>query len=433
MDDNGPVLPPELLHEIVDTVAEDDDSDDAISTLTAIAQASHTMRSRAHKHLYDTINLEIHQEDYIDELAQIHATDPTVLAEHPRTLELSNSWDANLADVTILETIIPQMRNLRVVSFVDLDVVGRHFPDSFASPLKAQITSLELRHVTLTFRAFNSLISSPCLTELYLDGLNVVEYDAAPDAEEGTDFSAPDCRLPQPQSALRCPLKELRLDLTTTSDLVIMDLIATSRFPIIAENSLVKVSFSSEYSLEDQVHLFQRFLDCKAIKSAKTLHLGDHERSCFTEQDSTNYTPLRFNTFETVELRVGIGRDWDQPPPEFQWWANSLSGVPAGSSLKKLRLIITFHRIDVQDLPDVTMPVWVALDQALCSDNLDLEHLTIDIATSEETLGRQEESVVKHWFFDCLPGIYEKYFAEGRRWKNSFLNFTDTFDSEYCM
>ncbi|SJL13171.1 uncharacterized protein ARMOST_16610 [Armillaria ostoyae] len=424
MDDNGPVqLPTELLHGIVDTVAEDDD---AIPTLTAITQTSRAMRPRAQKHIYETIELEITDKSRIDALGQIHATDSTVLAEHPRTLKVYDSWGGDLASVPILETIISHMRNLRAVAFVDLDVVGRPFTDSFASPSKAHITSIELRHVTLTFRALNSFISSPCLTELFLVGLDVVEYESAPDAEHGTDFSAPDCSLPQPQSALRCPLKELRLNISTTSDLVIMDLIATSRYPIIAEDSLVKVNFSSMYSDDNHVPLFQRFLDCKAIKSAKTLHLGDHELSNFTEQDSTGYGPLRFDTFETVELRVGIGRDW-VIPPEFQWWANSLSAVPAGSPLKKLRLIITFHKINVQTLPDVTMNVWVDLDHALCGDNLELEHLAIDIATSVD-LGRREESVVKRWFFDCLPGTHEKYFAEGTRKEKGSLNVSRSFE-----
>lgn len=282
MDDNGPVqLPTELLHDIVDAVAEDID---AIPTLTTITQTSRAMRPRAQKHIYETIELEINNDGYIDRLGQIHATDPTVLAEHPRTLMVYDSWGGDLAEVPILETIISHMRNLRAVTFVDLDVVGRPFTDSFASPSKAHITSIELRHVTLTFRALNCFISSPCLTGLYLAGLDVVEYESAPDAEHGTDFSAPECSLPQPQSALRCPLKELRLNIFKTSDLVIMDLIATSRYPIIAGDSLVKVTFSSMYLDDDHVPLVQRFLDCKAIKSAKTLHLGDHDLSNFTEQ-----------------------------------------------------------------------------------------------------------------------------------------------------
>ncbi|KAK0229847.1 hypothetical protein EDD85DRAFT_124648 [Armillaria nabsnona] len=423
MDDSGPVkLPTELLHDIVDTVAEDDD---VIPTLTAITQTSRAMRPRAQKHLYETIKLEITSESDIDALSRIHATDPTVLAEHPRTLEVYDSWGGDLADVPILETIISHMRNLRAVTFVDLDVVGRPFTDSFASPSKAHITSIELRHVTLTFRALISLISSPCLTDLYLAGLDVVEYESAPDAEHGTDFSAPDCSLPQPRSALRCPLKALRLNIFKTSDLVIMDLIATSRYPIIAEDSLVKVTFSSMYLDDDHVPLVQRFLDCKAIKSAKTLHLGDHDLSNFTEQDSTSYAPLRFHTFETVELRVGINRDWVQYPPEFQWWATSLSAVPAGSPLKKLRLIITFHNIVVGALPGA-MSVWNDLDHALCGGILELEHLAIDIATSVD-LGRQDESVVKGWFFACLPGTHEKYFAEGTRRKNGSLNVSRRF------
>ncbi|KAK0184543.1 hypothetical protein F5146DRAFT_1075009 [Armillaria mellea] len=417
MDDNGPVLLTELPHRIVDTVADDG----AIPTLTSVPQASDVMQPRARKHIYETISLGITNKNKIDELAQIHATDPTVLAEYPRTLRVC---DGDLADVPIFETIISQMRNLRAVYFSDLDVVGRPFTDSFASPSMARITILELNHVTLTFRAFNSLISSPCLTRLFLAGLKVVEYESeaiAPDVEQGTDFSDPDCRIPQPQSALRCPLKELCLNIYERSDLVIMDLIATARHPIIAGDSLVKVAFSSMYTQDDQVPLFQRFLNCKAIKSAKTLHLGDHKLSNFTEQDSTDYDPLRFHKFETVELRVGIGRKWNRYPPEFQWWANSLRAIPSGSPLKKLRFIITFHEINVRILPDVTMDVWVDLDHALCDDDLELDHLAIDIATSVD-VGRQKESVVKRWFFDCLPGTYEKYFAEGTRRKNGSLN-----------
>ncbi|KAK0184494.1 hypothetical protein F5146DRAFT_1074808, partial [Armillaria mellea] len=318
MDDNGPVLPPELLHEIVDNVA---DSDNAIPTLTAISQASDVMRPRAQKHMYETISIWVTDEDGIDKLAQTHATDPTLLAEYPRTLRV---FEGETADVPILETIISQMRNLRAVYFSDLDVVGRPFTDSFASPSMAQITILELNHVTLTLRAFISFISSPCLTKLFLAGLEVVEYeseDIAPDVEHGIDFSAPGCSLPQPLYALRCLLKELCLNIYKSSDLVIMDLIATARHPIIAEDSLVKVAFSSMYTHNDHVHLFQRFLDCNAIKSVKTIHL-----------DSTNYTPLIFHKFENVELRVGVDRDWEIPP-EFQWWANSLSVVPAGSPL----------------------------------------------------------------------------------------------------
>ncbi|KAK0224286.1 hypothetical protein IW262DRAFT_883266 [Armillaria fumosa] len=407
MDDNGPVPPTQLLHEIVGTVAEDSDDSDA-------------------QNIYETISFSPTDEDYIDKLAKIHAADPTVLAEQPRTLRLCDGMDVDLADDPILETIISQMRNLRVVSFTFLNAEGPWpFIDSFASPSMAQITSLELRHVTLSFHAFNSFISSPCLTELFLAGLRVVEYESAPDIEDGTDFSAPDCSLPQPQSALSCPLKELRLDIIKSSDFAIMNLIATSRYPIIAEDSLDKVTFSSDYTQYDQVPLFQRFLDCKAIKSAKMLHLGDEEGS-FTEPDTTDYDPLRFDTFETVELCVGLGRDWASKEPEFQWWANSLSAVPVGSPLKKLRLIITFPIINVRALPDVTMDVWDDLDRALCGDNLELEHLAIDIATSAP-LRRLDNLTVKRWFFVCLPGTHEKYFAEGTKRKNGSLNVSQRF------
>ncbi|KAK0499163.1 hypothetical protein EDD18DRAFT_1377055 [Armillaria luteobubalina] len=424
MDDNRPVLPTELLHEIVDTVAEDDD---ATSTLTALSQTNRAMRPRAQMHVYDTIKLEITDDDYIDELGRIHAADPTVLADYPRSLILYSSrnsdgswdWDEDLADTPILETIISQMRNLQLISFRGLNVGGRPFTDSFASPSMAQITRVELHHVALSFRALNSFISSPCLTDLFLAALHVEEYEES--YSEGTDFSAPNCSLPQPQSALRRPLEVLHLDILTASDFVIMDLIATSRYPIIAEDSLVRVNFSSNLTVHSQVPLFQRFLDCKAIKSAKMLRLGDHEGS-FTDSDSTGYDPLRFDTFETVELHVGISMEWDHYNPEFQWWANSLSVVPAGSPLKKLYLFITFHTIDPQALADVTMDVWDDLDDALCGDNLDLEHLAIEFSTSV-ALYREEESAVKRWFFDCLPGTFEKYFTEGTRRNNGSLTF----------
>ncbi|KAK0499123.1 hypothetical protein EDD18DRAFT_1350557 [Armillaria luteobubalina] len=418
MDSNGTVLPTELLHEIVDMVADSDD-DDVIPTLTAITQASDVMRSRAQKYIYETISLEPSHKDYIDELAQIFATDPMVLAEHPRTLELYCGTNAELVDAPILDTIISQMQNLEIASFIDLDMVGRPFIDSFASPSMAQITSVELSYVKLTFREFNIFLSSPCLIELLLGGLHIVEYVPFTRLiEQGTDFSAPDCSLPQPQSALRCPLKELRLDIARASDFAIMDLIATSRYPIIAEDSLVKVTLSSDYSHEQHVPLFQRFLDCKAIKPAKRLHLGNYELGLFTEPGKpTEYDPLRFDTFEFVELSVGIGRDWFQYEPEFQWWANSLMEVPAGSPLKRLRFIINFEQINVQALPDVTMDVWDDLDYALCGDNLELELLAIDIAT-RVPLPREDKLAVKRWLLKCLPGTNEKYFVQGTRWKN---------------
>ncbi|KAK0479218.1 hypothetical protein IW261DRAFT_1419964 [Armillaria novae-zelandiae] len=258
----------------------------------------------------------------------------------------------------------------------------------------AQITSLELNHVVLTFCAFNSFISSPCLTKLYLAGIIVLEYEYA-DVEHGTDFSAPDCSLPQLKSALRCPLRELHLNMYKSSDLMIMDLIATSRYPIIAKDSLVKVELSSHYSTDNHVHLFQWFLDCKAIKSVKTVHLGDPKLLHFTEQDTTNYDLRRFNMFKTVGLCISIGRGWFPSKPEFQWWANSLSVIPAGSPLNKLRLIIDFVALNVQALPDVTMAMWDDLDCALCGDNLDLEHLAIDF-TSWVTWHRQKELAMKH-------------------------------------
>ncbi|KAK0224276.1 hypothetical protein IW262DRAFT_1548771 [Armillaria fumosa] len=223
MDNNGPILSKELLQKIIDTVTEDDS---ATPTLTAITQTTRAMRLQAQKHIYETIRLQIPDDDYIDKLGRIHATDPT-------------------------------MQNLQVVSFTFLNAEGLWpFINSFASPSMAQITSLELRHVTLSFHAFNSFISSPCLTELFLAGLHIVEYESAPDIEDGTDFSAPDCSLPQLQSALSCPLKELHLDIIKSSDFMIMNLIVTSRYPIITEDSLDKVDFSSNYSEDNQVHLF---------------------------------------------------------------------------------------------------------------------------------------------------------------------------------
>ncbi|KAG7447138.1 uncharacterized protein BT62DRAFT_63328 [Guyanagaster necrorhizus] len=95
------------------------------------------------------------------------------------------------------------------------------------------ITSPEFRAVQLTFHEFSIVLSSPHLTHLKLAELIIAEY-AYPVAngEDGVDFSSPDCNLPQSQSALNRPIQDLRLDINTTSDVVVMDLIATSRYPI---------------------------------------------------------------------------------------------------------------------------------------------------------------------------------------------------------
>ncbi|KAG7440616.1 uncharacterized protein BT62DRAFT_937874 [Guyanagaster necrorhizus] len=243
------------------------------------------------------------------------------------------------------------------------------------------ITSLELRAVQLTFHEFSIFLGSPHLTHLKLAELVIAEYaDPAANGEDGVDFSSPDCNLPQPQSALNRPVQDLRLDINTTSDVVVMDLVATSRYSIIAKDSLAK---------------------------------GFHDPYPFPT-DSSEFDPLKFDTFKAVELRFGINPgDW-QFPSEFQWWANSLSAVRVGAPLKELHLIITFQsHLNVNDLPEVAMPGWCNFDAALCGRNLALNYLAISIA-AVQTLNAQEKSIVERWFFAWVPGIYEKYFAEGR-------------------
>ncbi len=285
MDEQNPLqLPTELLHRIVDAVAEQDDAD---PTLVAITQASRVMGPRANEHLFDSVDINIDWTDAVAMLNQNYTANPTLLAKYPKTLNLwSDGNRTELLNELLLGTIISHMQNLRTVSVVGCDIGGRPFIDAFAAPTKHQITSLELRRVGLTYYEFATFLSSPCLTHLNLGGLVIAEYDSnrTMDVEAGIDFSLPNCSLPQPQSALKRPLQDLRLDLITTSDAVVMDLIATSRYPIIAEDSLINVSFSSEWCIDEQVYRFQRFIDCKAVKFAQTLCLGDPDIQCFTEE-----------------------------------------------------------------------------------------------------------------------------------------------------
>ncbi|KAG7447121.1 uncharacterized protein BT62DRAFT_1004696 [Guyanagaster necrorhizus] len=405
-------FPAEILYKIVDAVAE---KHNAYSILCAIAQVSHVMLPHARKHIYETIDLSIEETDTIARLSQSYAANPTLLAEIPKTLNIFSDFGrSTLLDSPLLGTIISHMQNLRTLSLTGCNVEGKPFIDVFAAPSMGSITSLEIRDVQLTFHEFSIFLSSPRLTYLRLAQLIIVEYESSPDGEDGIDFSSPICGLPQPRSALKRPVQDLRLDIITTSDAVVMDLIATSRYPIILQNSLVNVSFSSEYALGKHVYRFQRFLDCNAVKSAQRIHLGDPDMDFFTEQDSSEFPPLRFDTFEAVELRVGVCEDWN-PVPEFQWWAKSLRVARFRSPLKELHLMITFNytdRVNVNELPDVSMHDWRNLDGALCGRNLSLKYLTISIVNPKFWNAR-EKVAVERWFFTCLPKTYEKYFAEG--------------------
>ncbi|KAK0462978.1 uncharacterized protein EV420DRAFT_1147550 [Desarmillaria tabescens] len=351
---------------------------------------------------------------------------PMLLTVHPRTLILGSMNESHLLDTPFLGALIARMKNLRTVSITYCDVEGWPYVNVFATPSKLQITSLEIRRVQMTFREFMTLLSSPCLTHLRLSALTIGDYPSS-EGELGIDFTSPDCRFPQPQSALQRPIQDFRLDVITTSDIVIMDLIATSRHPIIAEGSMINVSFSSEWSLDEHVSRFQRFLDCKAVKSAQKLHLGSPDEYFFTEEDSSEYDPLIFDRFKTVELRSVIPRHWDEYETEFQWWANSLSAVRVGSALKKLRLIVTFISSEMSDLPDVALPVWPNLDAALCGRNLALDRLVIDVF-SMGRLTEWKKPIIKNWFFTCLPKTYKKYFT--KETKNASLRVHDSLEDD---
>ncbi|SJL08613.1 uncharacterized protein ARMOST_11980 [Armillaria ostoyae] len=417
MDEQNPLqLPTEVLHQIVDAVAEQDDAD---STLVAITQASRVMGPRANEHIFETVDINIDWTDAMAMLNQSYTANPTLLAKYPRNLNLWSDGDpTDLLNEPLFGTIVSHMQNLRTVSVVECDIEGRPFIDAFAAPTKHQITSLELRCVDLTYHEFATFLSSLCLTHLNLGELVIAEYESnlTCNVEAGIDFSSPNCSLPQPQSALKRPLQDLRLDLIKTSDAVVMDLIVTSRHPIIAEDSLVNVSFSSDWCTDEDVYRFQRFIDCKAVKSAETLRLGDSDEYYFTEADSSEYNPLKFDMFKSVEFFV---RD-RTPESEFKWWAKSLRTVRASSPLKELRLQITFHHLDVNDLPDMATTEWENFDDALCGRNLALEHLSIDIVTMQP-LSTQIEASVRDWFLTCLPGVREEYFNKGTG-KTAFLN-----------
>ncbi|KAK0236658.1 hypothetical protein EDD85DRAFT_834334 [Armillaria nabsnona] len=412
MDEQNPLqLPTELLHRIVDAVAEQDDVD---STLVAITQASRVMGPRANEHIFESVNINIDWTGAMAMLNQSYTANPTLLAKYPKNLNLwSDGNPTELLNEPLLGTIISHMQNLRTVSVMECDIEGRPFIDAFAAPTKHQITSLELRRVDLTYHEFVTFLSSPCLTHLSLGGLVIAEYrsDLTTNVEAGVDFSSPNCSLPQPQFALKRPLQDLRLDLIKTSDAVVMDLIATARHPVIAEDSLINVSFSSEWCIDEQVYRFQQFIDCKAVKFAQTLCLGDPDNQYFTEEDSSEYTPLKFDTFKSVELFVSLSRD-RTPKFEFKWWAESLRTVRPSSPLKELRLQITFHHLDVNNLPDVETTEWEDFDDALCGRNLALEHLAIDIMTMQY-LNEQIEASVGNWFLTCLPRVREEYFDKG--------------------
>ncbi|PBK92446.1 hypothetical protein ARMGADRAFT_1165582 [Armillaria gallica] len=301
--------------------------------------------------------------------------------------------------------ILGQMRNLNIITLIGLGLPQRTQTPFFATFANCvNLTDIRLYDMTMKYHEFETILrSSSSLSSLLISNLEIDELHEdlpcvghfsmagllnEPRAVAWEDPQSPYHDL-QPQTALNLPIERLIMKLATPSDYKVMDLLASSRLPIILPGSLKRVAISTAKGALNKaiVDRIIAFLGSSSAQSVSQLHLGEHEADTYRSgtQAPPNFDSVRLPLCTALDLHFVIN-DWSSTGEGPCWFSSILESLsPEQMPVKKLLLIFDFgfenECIDNMPRPD---HFWPRLDNALSVNGLNLEEIGIHIVLRVE-------------------------------------------------
>ncbi|KAK0433438.1 hypothetical protein EV421DRAFT_1433126 [Armillaria borealis] len=300
--------------------------------------------------------------------------------------------------------ILGQMRNLNVIKLTGLGHQRTQTPFFATFANRVNLTDIRLYDVSMKYHEFETILrSSSSLSSLLISNLEIDELHERlprvghfsmagllnePRAVAWEDPQSPYHGL-QPQTALNLPIERLIMKLATPSDYKIMDLLASSRLPIILPGSLKRLATSIAKGALNKaiVDRIIAFLDSSSAQSVSQLHLGEYEANTYRSgtQAPPNFDSVRLPLCTTLDLHFVIN-DWSSTGEGPCWFSSILESLsPEQIPVKKLLLVFDFgfenECIDNMPRPD---HFWPRLDNALSTNGLDLEEIGIHIVLRVE-------------------------------------------------
>ncbi|SJL08578.1 uncharacterized protein ARMOST_11944 [Armillaria ostoyae] len=412
------VLPLELIDRITDEVY--NSSDNSKEDLYNLSLTSREVGKRATALIFRVVKLKggTSESDLDKSISKLHVLFESNcnLATLVRTLILGNPKESTAISSPNFLPVLGMMRNLNAIKLAGNVEYSEPQPPrrrrrpawqvqpvlpfftAFANP--ANLTDIRLYGMSMNYQEFENILrSSPALTALLISNLNITEFPAysdpyylnysviEPEAVAWQDSESHYHDL-QPKTALNLPIERLIMRLSSSSDYTIMDLLVSSRLPLLLPGRLENLAIShARGSLNKAVSDSTiAFLRSPLAQSVSRLHLGEHEGNRYRSGKNkyrkldTVYLPI----CEALELRF-IFLDWQAFGNSNVWFAELLETMfPTQLPVKKLLLVFDFrffHGPTVNNMP-APDDDWVRLDSALCAHNFDLEEIGVHIILS---------------------------------------------------
>ncbi|KAK0478873.1 hypothetical protein IW261DRAFT_1481341 [Armillaria novae-zelandiae] len=415
------VLPLELIDRITDEVY-DSSNGSSMKDLYNLSLTSRDVGKRATALIFRIVKLtsEFYFDDDVSELHILFESNDN-LAALVRILILDYAvCQANTSSPNFL-FILGHMRNLNVIKLTGLGIPQRiqtPFLATFAN--RVNLTDIRLYDMSMGYLEFETiLLSSSSLSSLLISNLEIDELHEhlprvgrlsmaglliEPRAVAWEDPQSCYHGL-QPKTALNLPIERLIMKLVTPSDYKIMDLLASSRLPIILPGSLKRLAISVAKGALNKaiVDRIIAFLDSSSAQSVSQLHLGEFEGDMYRSgtRAPPNFESVRLPLCTTLDLHFVIS-DWSSTGEGPCWFSSVLESLSAGQMpVKKVLLIFDFS-FENECIDNIPRPdyFWPRLDNALSANGLDLEEIGIQIVLRAE----DPESIFLH--------VYEESEAE---------------------
>ncbi|KAK0201082.1 hypothetical protein DFS33DRAFT_1387018 [Desarmillaria ectypa] len=306
---------------------------------------------------------------------------------------------ANISSPNLL-FVLGEMRNLNVIKLNGVTSrsprrgrVQLPFFAAFAN--HANLTDMCLYDMSMKYGEFETILrSNLALTSLLIPNLDIDGFEELlprigyfsivgvlnePQAVAWEDPQSPHHRL-QPTTDLNLPIERLIVKLVTPSDYKIMDLLASSRLPILLPGSPKRLAISTATGALNKVivDIIIAFLD-----SPLTQSVGIIDRS--GTHAPRNLDTVRLPLCTVLALHFVIN-DWSSTGEGPCWFCSILETLsPEQLPITKLLLVFDFHFendcIDNMPTPD---HFWPRLDNALSANGLVLEEIGVHIVLRVE-------------------------------------------------
>ncbi|KAK0222274.1 hypothetical protein IW262DRAFT_972392 [Armillaria fumosa] len=260
------------------------------------------------------------------------------------------------------------------------------------------VSSLFLNGVTCEELHFLAIIRSfPVLTHLRLDENKIRTYELTRNLGvenlESRMASTEEVRGNQ-----RGPeLISLHIGITTISDRIVLDLLATRNSPVALRhlreliirdysNIVRDISFACRLNmlLELTTDLFD--LDLDNIKITRSL------------------PPLHIPNLHWFRFTIHLNRAYQMDKAIF-WWIDTLIHLPRENQLKMITVTVEADALSSRTPFPRDISAWTALDQAMCRDEIQLEELFFKVCAPDPNDG-----YIYRWICTrCLPVSRQRY------------------------